>query len=62
MKNGHTSPIKWQDLQLVFEKDVNINLNNYKALKNKYDGMRKDYNVQKSLKIEETDQSWNEST
>ena len=54
MKNGRTSPIKWQDLQPVFEKAANNKLNSYKALKNKYDGMRKEYGLWKSLKIGET--------
>ncbi|CAH1435785.1 unnamed protein product [Lactuca virosa] len=62
MKNGRTSPIKWQHLQPIFDKDANTKLNNYKVLKNKYDGMRKDYNLWKSLKIRETGLGWNEST
>ncbi|CAH1438827.1 unnamed protein product [Lactuca virosa] len=55
-------PIKWQDLQPIFEKEAATKLNNYKALKNKYDGMRKDYNLLKSLKNGETGLGWNEST
>lgn len=62
MKNGRISPIKWKDLQSIFEKDAHTTLNNYKKLKNKYDGMRKDYNLCKLLTIGETGLGWNEST
>ncbi|KAL4572325.1 hypothetical protein LXL04_019097 [Taraxacum kok-saghyz] len=60
MKNGRTSPIKWQDLQPVFEKAANNKLNSSKALKNKYDGMRKEYGLWKSLKFGETGLGWDE--
>ncbi|KAL4557387.1 hypothetical protein LXL04_035563 [Taraxacum kok-saghyz] len=62
MKYGRTQPIRWQDLQEPFEKEDNTKLNNYKALKNKYDAMRKDYNLWKSLKHGETGLGWIEST
>ncbi|KAL4577921.1 hypothetical protein LXL04_014036 [Taraxacum kok-saghyz] len=62
MKYGRTQPIRWQDLQEPFEKEDDTKLNNYKALKNKYDAMRKDYNLWKSLKHGETGLGWVEST
>ncbi|KAI3515805.1 hypothetical protein L1887_14709 [Cichorium endivia] len=62
MKNGRTSPIKWLELQPTFERVANTKLHSYKALKNKYDGMRKDYNLWKSLRNGETGLGWNETT
>lgn len=62
MKNGRNSPIKWLELQPAFERVANTKLHSYKALKNKYDGMRKDYNLWKSLRNGETGLGWNETT
>ncbi|XP_076908587.1 uncharacterized protein LOC143565518 [Bidens hawaiensis] len=61
-KHGRTSSFKWVSLQPEFEKIVNHKFSSDKAMKNKYDGMRKEYNLWKSLKNGETGLGWNEST
>ncbi|XP_076956673.1 L10-interacting MYB domain-containing protein-like [Bidens hawaiensis] len=60
--HGRTSSFKWVSLQPAFEKVINQKFVSDKALKNKYDGMRKEYNLWKSLKNGETVLGWNEST
>nr|XP_043622001.1 uncharacterized protein LOC122593636 [Erigeron canadensis] len=61
MMNGRSSPFKWVDLQLEFETIVNHKLSSENALKNKYDAMRRDYNLWTSLKNWEPGHGWNES-
>nr|XP_043638520.1 uncharacterized protein LOC122609555 [Erigeron canadensis] len=61
-KHGRNNPFKWVTLQPEFEKMINRKFPSDKALKNKYDGMRKEYNLWKSLKHGETGLGWNEST
>ncbi|XP_035831197.1 uncharacterized protein At2g29880-like [Helianthus annuus] len=61
-KHGRTSPFKWVTLQPEFEKVINHKFASDKAMKNKYDSMRKEYNLWKSLKNGETGLGWNEST
>ncbi|XP_071718378.1 uncharacterized protein [Rutidosis leptorrhynchoides] len=61
-KHGRTSPFKWVSLQPEFERSIKHKFNSDRALKNKYDNMRKDYNLWKSLKNGETSLGWNEST
>ncbi|XP_071712117.1 L10-interacting MYB domain-containing protein-like [Rutidosis leptorrhynchoides] len=61
-KHGRTSPFKWVSLQPEFERAIKHKFNSKCALKNKYDSMRKDYNLWKSLKNGETGLGWNEST
>lgn len=58
-RNGRDSPFKWTNLQLEFENIVHHKLNSENVLKNKYDAMRKDYNLWKSLKNGDT---WNPTT
>ncbi|XP_076933834.1 L10-interacting MYB domain-containing protein-like [Bidens hawaiensis] len=62
MKHGRTSSFKWVSLQPEFEKVINHKFVSDKAMKNKYDHLRKEYNLWKSLKNEETGLGWNEST
>ncbi|KAI7740516.1 hypothetical protein M8C21_024428 [Ambrosia artemisiifolia] len=62
MKHGRTSSFKWLSLQPEFEKAINHKFLSDKAMKNKYDGMRKEYNLWKSLKNGETGLCRNEST
>ncbi|XP_076917083.1 uncharacterized protein LOC143577014 [Bidens hawaiensis] len=62
MKHGRTSSFKWVSLQPEFKKIINHKFVSEKAMKNKYDHMRKEYNLWKSLKNEETGLGWNEST
>ncbi|MFS8008139.1 hypothetical protein Hanom_Chr14g01269201 [Helianthus anomalus] len=40
-KHGRTSPFKWVSLRPEFEKIINHNFVSDKAMKNKYDGLRK---------------------
>ncbi|XP_071708903.1 uncharacterized protein [Rutidosis leptorrhynchoides] len=61
MKYGRSIPFKWMDLQPEFENIVQIKLYSEKVLKHKYDEMRKDYNLWKSLKNKATGVGWNQS-
>lgn len=58
MINGRNSPFKWPELQLEFEEAVHHKLTSENALKNKYDAMRRDYNLWTSLKNWEPGLGW----
>lgn len=60
--NGRNSPFKWPELQLEFEKVVHHKLTSENALKNKYDAMRRDYNLWTSLKNWEPGLGWDDTT
>lgn len=62
MRGGRNSPYKWTFLQLEFEKIVHHQLKSEKVLRKKFDSMRNDYNLWKSLKNGENGISWNVST
>ncbi|PWA34272.1 DNA-binding domain-containing protein [Artemisia annua] len=62
MRNERNSPYKWTSLQLEFEKIVHHKLKSEKVLRKKFDSMRNDYNLWKSLKNGENGISWNVST
>nr|XP_043620348.1 uncharacterized protein LOC122592217 [Erigeron canadensis] len=61
-KHGRSSTFKWVELQPEFEKIINHTFPSKGALKNKYDNMKKDYNLWKSLKNGEIGLGWDEST
>nr|GEV56910.1 myb/SANT-like domain-containing protein [Tanacetum cinerariifolium] len=62
MRNDRNSPFKWTSLRLEFEKIVHHELKSEKVLRKKFDSMRNDYNLWKSLKNGESGISLNVST
>ncbi|GJZ52005.1 Myb/SANT-like domain-containing protein [Tanacetum coccineum] len=62
VSNGRSSQFKWIEHQSELEKVTKTKVYNFRVLKNKYDEMRKDYSLWKSLKNGETGLGWDAST
>ncbi|PWA49096.1 myb/SANT-like domain-containing protein [Artemisia annua] len=61
-KKGRNCYFKWMQLQPEFEKKHNIKFNSKKSLKSKFDGMKRQFTLWKTLKNGETGLGWDEST
>ncbi|PWA95289.1 myb/SANT-like domain-containing protein [Artemisia annua] len=61
-KKGQNCDFKWMQLQPEFEKKHNIKFNSKKSLKSKFDGMKRQFTLWKTLKNGETGLGWVEST
>ncbi|PWA34357.1 myb/SANT-like domain-containing protein [Artemisia annua] len=61
-KKGRNCDFKWIKLQPEFEKKHNIKFNSKKSLKSKFDGMKRQFTLWKTLKNGETGLGWDEST
>ena len=61
-KKGRNCEFKWIQLQPEFEKKHNIKFNSKKSLKSKFDGMKRQFTLWRTLKNGETGLGWDEST
>ncbi|GJT00718.1 Myb/SANT-like domain-containing protein [Tanacetum coccineum] len=61
MSNGRSSQFKWNEHQSELEKVTKTKVYNFRVLKNKFNEMRKDYSLWKSLKNGETSLGWDAS-
>ncbi|KAK7273925.1 hypothetical protein RIF29_14992 [Crotalaria pallida] len=62
VKNGRTQNFKWNDIQKDFEARTNSRVSNCRSWKNKYDQMKNDWRLWKTLKQSETGLGWDPST